>query len=429
MKKFLYVFFVGTLFFSSSILHALEVIEILGGKATQIPIAVMPFKSFGATKNLAKVNSVIKSDLNRSGLFYTLDTRGVSASPNSDKEVNFSQWRSLEAQFLIIGRVDFLQKEKLKVSWSLIDIYKQQTILGGEFVGNKTQIRAIGHKVSDKIYERLTGSKGVFHTKIAFVEKYNNKKFKLNIADYDGYNITSLLDSKMPIISPRWSPDGKNIAYVSFEKQKPIIYIQEIATGKRRLLANFKGNNSAPAWSPDGKRLAIVLTYNTNSQIYLINADGSDVKRLVRSRSITTEPAWSPDGKEIYYTSNQGGGPQIYKFDLESSEVSRVTFEGKYNLYPSLSYDGKLLLYLTQDKGKFKVALQNLQSKQVLKLTRGPMDEAPVFAPNGHMILFVYKDYGKPTKIGTVSINGLKIDPLPLGSRQVQEPAWGPAND
>ena len=429
MKKFLYVFFVGTLFFSSSILHALEVIEILGGKATQIPIAVMPFKSFGATKNLAKVNSVIKSDLNRSGLFYTLDTRGVSASPNSDKEVNFSQWRSLEAQFLIIGRVDFLQKEKLKVSWSLIDIYKQQTILGGEFVGNKTQIRAIGHKVSDKIYERLTGSKGVFHTKIAFVEKYNNKKFKLNIADYDGYNITSLLDSKMPIISPRWSPDGKNIDYVSFEKQKPIIYIQEIATGKRRLLANFKGNNSAPAWSPDGKRLAIVLTYNTNSQIYLINADGSDVKRLVRSRSITTEPAWSPDGKEIYYTSNQGGGPQIYKFDLESSEVSRVTFEGKYNLYPNLSYDGKLLLYLTQDEGKFKVALQNLQSKQVLKLTKGPLDEAPVFAPNGHMILFVYKDYGKPTKIGTVSINGLKIDPLPLGSRQVQEPAWGPAND
>ena len=428
MKKFLYVFFVGTLFFSSSILHALEVIEILGGKATQIPIAVMPFKSFGATKNLAKVNSVIKSDLNRSGLFYTLDTRGVSASPNSDKEVNFSQWRSLEAQFLIIGRVDFLQKEKLKVSWSLIDIYKQQTILGGEFVGNKTQIRAIGHKVSDKIYERLTGSKGVFHTKIAFVEKYNNKKFKLNIADYDGYNITSLLDSKMPIISPRWSPDGKNIAYVSFEKQKPIIYIQEIATGKRRLLANFKGNNSAPAWSPDGKRLAIVLTYNTNSQIYLINADGSDVKRLVRSRSITTEPAWSPDGKEIYYTSNQGGGPQIYKFDLESSEVSRVTFEGKYNLYPNLSYDGKLLLYLTQDEGKFKVALQNLQSKQVLKLTRGPLDEAPVFAPNGHMILFVYKDYGKTTKIGTVSINGLKIDPLPLGSRQVQEPAWGPIN-
>ena len=429
MKKFLYVFFVGTLFFSSSILHALEVIEILGGKATQIPIAVMPFKSFGATKNLAKVNSVIKSDLNRSGLFYTLDTRGVSASPNSDKEVNFSQWRSLEAQFLIIGRVDFLQKEKLKVSWSLIDIYKQQTILGGEFVGNKTQIRAIGHKVSDKIYERLTGSKGVFHTKIAFVEKYNNKKFKLNIADYDGYNITSLLDSKMPIISPRWSPDGKNIAYVSFEKQKPIIYIQEIATGKRRLLANFKGNNSAPAWSPDGKRLAIVLTYNTNSQIYLINADGSDVKRLVRSRSITTEPAWSPDGKEIYYTSNQGGGPQIYKFDLESSEVSRVTFEGKYNLYPNLSYDGKLLLYLTQDEGKFKVALQNLQSKQVLKLTKGPLDEAPVFAPNGHMILFVYKDYGKPTKIGTVSINGLKIDPLPLGSRQVQEPTWGPIND
>ena len=426
MKKFLYVIFAGILYFSSSILHAIEVIEILGGKASQIPIAVMPFKSFGTTTNLAKVNNVIKGDLSRSGLFYPLDTRGVSSSPNSDKDVNFSQWKSLEAQFLIIGRVDSLQKEKVKVSWSLIDIYKQQTILSGEYVGRKTQIRAIGHKVADKIYERLTGSKGVFHTKIAFVEKYNNKKYKLNIADYDGYNITSLLDSKMPIISPRWSPDGKKIAYVSFEKEKPVIYIQEIATGKRKLLANFKGNNSAPAWSPDGKRLAIVLTYNTNSQIYLINTDGTDVKRLVRSRAITTEPAWSPDGKEIYYTSNQGGGPQIYKYNLDESEVSRVTFEGKYNLYPSLSYDGKLLLFLTQDQGKFKVALQNLKSKQVLKLTKGPLDEAPVFSPNGHMVLFVFKDYGKTTKIGTVSINGLKIDPLPLGIRQVQEPAWGP---
>ena len=426
MKKFLYVIFAGILYFSSSILHAIEVIEILGGKASQIPIAVMPFKSFGTTTNLAKVNNVIKGDLSRSGLFYPLDTRGVSSSPNSDKDVNFSQWKSLEAQFLIIGRVDLLQKEKIKVSWSLIDIYKQQTILSGEYVGRKTQIRAIGHKVADKVYERLTGSKGVFHTKIAFVEKYNNKKYKLNIADYDGYNITSLLDSKMPIISPRWSPDGKKIAYVSFEKEKPVIYIQEIATGKRKLLANFKGNNSAPAWSPDGKRLAIVLTYNANSQIYLINTDGTDVKRLVRSRAITTEPAWSPDGKEIYYTSNQGGGPQIYKYNLDESEVSRVTFEGKYNLYPSLSYDGKLLLFLTQDQGKFKVALQNLKSRQVLKLTKGPLDEAPVFSPNGHMVLFVFKDYGKTTKIGTVSINGLKIDPLPLGSRQVQEPAWGP---
>ena len=426
MNKFLQIIFAGFIFFSSSVLHALEVIEILGGKASQIPIAVMPFKSFGAQKAIGKINSVIKSDLSRSGLFYALDTRGVVAAPNSDKEVNFSQWKSLEAQFLIIGRIDFLKKEKVKVSWSLIDVYKKQTVLSGEYVGKEKQIRAIGHKVSDKVYERLTGSKGVFHTKIAFVEKYNNQKYKLNIADYDGYNITSLLDSKMPIISPKWSPDGKKIAYVSFEKEKPVIYIQEIATGKRKLLANFKGNNSAPAWSPDGKRLAIVLTYSTNSQIYLINADGSDVKRLIRSRSITTEPSWSPDGKEIYYTSNQGGGPQIYKFNLESSEVSRVTFEGKYNLYPSLSYDGKLLIYLTQDQGNFKVALQNLQSNQVLKLTKGPLDEAPVFAPNGHMVLFVYKDYGKTTKIGTVSINGLKIDPLPLGGRQVQEPAWGP---
>jgi len=405
--------------------YSLEVIEILGGKASQIPVAIVPFKEFSSQGPVGKVNQVIAGDLERSGLFDSLDTSGVSNPPSSDININFTRWSALEAQFIVVGKIDQTQ-DRIRVAWSLIDVFKEKTVLSIEYSGKPSQFRAIGHKIADQIYERLTGSKGVFHTKIAFIKKINENKYTLNISDYDGFNIRTIMNSKQPIISPRWSPDGKKIAYVSFEKRKPVIYLQELATGQRTLLANFKGNNSAPAWSPDSKKLAIVLTYNANSQIYIIDTEGSEVKQVMRTRSINTEPSWAPNGKEIYFTSNRGGEPQIYKYNLIDKAVTRITYEGNYNLYPSLSHDGKLLLFLMQDDGKFKVAVQNLISNQVLKLTNGPYDEAPIFAPNGHMVLFSYKHYGKTSKIGTVSINGLKITPLAVGSEQIQEPTWGP---
>lgn len=425
MIKKIHVFILGCLLFIGNTSYALEVIEILGGKATQIPIAIAPFKVFSAESDPGKVHKIIAKDLDRSGLFYSLDTTGVSNPPSSNVNVNFTKWSALEAQFIVVGKID-QTPDRMRVAWSLIDVFKEKTVLTAEYTGKPKQYRAISHKIADQIYERLTGSKGVFHTKIAYVKKINDHKYSLNVADYDGFNARPIVNSSQPIMSPRWSPDGKKIAYVSFEKKKPVIYLQEVSTGQRTLLANFKGNNSAPAWSPDSKKLAIVLTYNRNSQIYIINTDGADVKQIMRTRSINTEPTWSPDGKEIYFTSNRGGNPQIYKVSLDNHEVTRVTYEGKYNLYPSLSYDGKLLLFLMQDDGKFKVAIQNLVSNQVLKLTNGPADEAPIFAPNGHMVLFTYKDYGKTSKIGTVSINGLKITPLGVGSEQIQEPTWGP---
>ena len=422
--------FYGILLLFSTPIYSLEVIEILGGKASEIPIAIVPFEGSGNISG-QKAHQIISSDLNRTGLFRPLNTGGIFNPPSNDININYTKWSAMDAQFIVVGKVESENRNtgNIKITWSLIDIFKEKTVISMRYIGKKSQYRAIAHKVSDNVYEHLTGSKGVFHTKIAYVKKVNDKKYSLNVADFDGFNSKPILNTTQPIISPRWSPDGEKIAYVSFEKKKPVIYIQNLRTGKRTLLANFKGNNSAPAWSPDSRKLAIVLTYNKNSQIYIINADGSGIKQLMRSKSINTEPSWAPNGEDIYFSSNRGGSPQIYKVNIENDEITRVTYEGKYNLSPSISYDGKLLLFLTQDQGKFKVAIQNLISNQVLKISEGPSDESPIFAPNGHLVLFAYKDYGKTTKIGTVSINGLKRVPINVGKFIIQEPTWGPVNN
>ena len=414
----------------SGVTHSLEVIEILGGKASQIPIAVTPFKDDDKNNDAQLMHEVIANDLSRSGLFSPIDISGISQYPYDERDVNFSNWSALQSQFILLGKLrkTAVGRNNLQVEviWSLVDIYKEKTIMTISLKGPAKQYRLIAHRIADIVYEKLTGSEGIFQTNIAFVKKFNPKKYSLFISDYDGYNPKAILNSKYPIISPRWSPDGKKIAYVSFEKKKPVIYIQNIETGKRTLLANFRGNNSAPAWSPDSRKLAIVLTYSLNSQIYVIKADGSDIKQIMRTRSINTEPAWAPNGKELYFSSDRGGSAQIYKVDMATNEVERVTYEGKNNLSPSLSPDGKLLLFLNQEDRKYRVAVQNLLSNQVLKLTSGPDDESPIFSPNGHMILFTYKDYGKTSKIGTVSINGLKVTPIDVGSGIIMESTWGP---
>ena len=430
-QSFWKFFFLIWLVCISNASHALEVIEILGGKASQIPVAVIPFKDNNAQKSMQLMHEVITNDLNRSGLFSSIDISGVSDYPIDEREVNFSNWAALQSQFIVVGKVDAIGRSnsQMQVKWSLIDIYKEKTVLSVAIKGQPSQYRVIAHRIADTIYEKLTGSKGVFDTNIAFVKKLGKEKYSLFIADYDGHNPRAIVNSRYSIISPRWSPNGKKIAYVSFEKKKPVIYVQDIETGKRTLLANFRGNNSAPAWSPDSKKLAIVLTYSANSQIYTIDADGKNIKQLMRTRSINTEPAWSPNGKEIYFSSDRAGSAQIYKVDVDTNEVVRVTFEGNNNVSPSLSPDGKLLLFLNQDNGSYRVAIQNLLSNQMLKLTNGPDDESPIFSPNGHMVLFTYKDYGKVSKIGTVSINGLKMTPIDVGSETILESTWGPLSD
>lgn len=402
-------------------------IEIVGGAANQIPIAIMPFDTHPA--DAAQQNSianVINADLKRSGLFRTLETRGVANQPHQLADVKYADWMAIQAQALAIGHVEPISGNRLKVSFRLLDVLKQNQLLATEFTITPAQQRMTAHKIADMIYEKLIGEKGVFSTRISYVNKANGR-YSLEVADADGFNPQTVVSSKESLISPSWSPDGKKIAYVSFEKKKPIIFVQSLVTGQRYVLANFKGNNSAPAWSPDGSKLAIVLTYSANSQVYVINADGSGLRKVTSSSGIDTEPEWSPDGAFIYFTSNRGGGPQIYRVPSSGGEAKRITFEGGYNVSPHISPDGKLLTYIKQDATGFRVAIQDIESGQIQTRSDTARDESPSFAPNGRMILYATNVGGKGT-LAAVSTDGRVKQRLTDNGGDVREPSWGPAN-
>ncbi|MBL8505342.1 MAG: Tol-Pal system protein TolB [Methylobacillus glycogenes] len=400
-------------------------IEIVGGAAQQIPIAVVPFAQQGAIAGQQDtIANVISADLRRSGMFRVLETRGVASQPHELNEVNYSDWSAIQAQALTIGTIENLPGNRLKVSFRLLDVYKQNQLVGMEYNITPAQLRMTAHKIADVIYQKLTGEQGVFATRISYVSKANGR-YSLQVADSDGFNPQTVVSSVEPIISPVWSPDGTRLAYVSFEKKKPIVYVQSLVSGQRTVLANFKGNNSAPSWSPDGKRLALVLTYAANSQIYSINADGTGLQQLTRTTAIDTEPTWSPDGRYIYFTSDRGGSPQIYRMSTSGGDASRVTFEGGYIVSPRISPDGKSLAYIRRDEGKFRVAIQDILSGQVQILSDGAKDEAPSFAPNGRMILHATKIGGRGA-LAAVSADGKVKQRLSEAGGDVREPAWGP---
>ena len=419
-KKFISLILFSFISFN---VFAIETIEISGGGTKQINIAVMPYKETAADKTNSLMHQIIAADLYRSGFFRPLDVDGLINKPSLLSEINYPEMTAIEAQVMTLGQIE-VSNNRMKVNWFLVDINKKTILTTMEFSGPASQYRAIAHKISDTIYEKITGIPGVFSTRISYISK-NKGRYSLNVADADGFNAQSVVGSPQPLISARWSPDGTKFAYVSFEKKKPIIYIQSLITGQRTVLANFKGNNSSPAWSPDGKRLAIVLTYNANSQIYLIDPDGSNLKPLIQSAHIDTEPVWSPDGKFIYFTSDRGGRPQIYKVPSSGGEPQRISFEGNQNLNPNISPDGKMLTYVMQDEGRFRVVLHDLQSGQITKITDGPFDEAPKFAPNGHVVLYAHKINGSG-ELSTVSIDGVVRQSFNIHADDIREPAWGP---
>jgi TolB protein len=398
-------------------------IDIVGGAAQQIPIAVVPFTQPSGQQDM--IASVVGADLRRSGLFRVLETRGVANQPHEASEVNYPEWTAIQTQALTIGKVEAVAGNRLKVSFRLLDVFKQNQLTGLEFNITPGQQRATAHRIADMIYQKLTGETGVFSTRIAYVNK-SGGRYALQVADADGYNPQSVVSSKEPLISPVWSPDGSKLAYVSFEKKKPVIFVQSLLTGQRYVLANFKGNNSAPSWSPDGKRLAIVLTHSANSQIYLINLDGTGLQQLTSSSAIDTEPVWSPDGNTIYFTSNRGGSPQIYRVGTSGGEPKRVTFDGAYNVSPRLSPDGRLLAFIKQGSGGFRVAVQDLTNGQVQVLSDTSQDESPSFAPNGRMIIYATNVGGKGA-LAAVSSDGRVKQRLSDAGGDVREPAWGSA--
>jgi len=400
-------------------------VEVVGGAAQQIPIAIVPFSVQASPTQIAQdnISTVIGADLRLSGLFRVLETRGVTSQPHTLSEVKYTDWTSIQAQALTIGTVESLPSNRLKISFRLLDVLKQNQLLAMEFNITPAQQRATAHRIADMIYEKLTGEKGVFATRITYVNKENGR-YSLQVADADGFNAQTVVSSKEPLISPSWSPDGTKLAYVSFEKKKPVIFVQSLVSGQRIVLANFKGNNSAPTWSPDGTKLAIVLTYSANSQIYVINADGTGLQQISFSNGIDTEPEWSPDGASIYFTSNRGGGPQIYRMPASGGDAKRVTFEGAYNVSPHLSTDGKLMTFIKQTPAGFKVAVQDLATGQVQTLSDTSQDESPSFAPNGRMILYATSIGGKGS-LAAVSVDGRVKQRLKDTGGDVREPSWG----
>jgi TolB protein len=397
-------------------------IEITGGGANQIPIGVLRFAGEEALPQ--SISDIIEADLQRSGRFRMLFAGNVEPLPSEAAQVNFSDWKTRNADALVIGSLVRLTDGRFEARFRLLDVPKQTQIGGVAFTLSAQQVRTTAHRIADVVYEKLTGDRGVFSTRIAYVVKQGSR-FELQIADADGVGAQTALASREPIMSPAWSPDGTRLAYVSFENKKPVVYVHSLVSGQRQVVANFKGSNSAPAWSPDGKQLAVVLSKDGGSQIYLIGADGSNLRRITNSGSIDTEPFFSADGQSIYFTSDRGGSPQIYRMNTSGGEPTRVTFDGSYNVSPRVSSDGKTLIYIARDGGRFQLKSFDLASKQGQVLTDGQHDESPSFAPNGKMILYATQT-GNRGSLAAVSSDGRVKQRLSVQAADVREPAWGP---
>lgn len=427
MRNYLHhiFFFVLSLFLSimHAPLNAALNIEIFGGGATRIPIAIVPFSA--ESRLPQSVTAVVAADLERTGLFRLVDSFGHT--PHEPEEIVYADWQNRGASALVIGNTTILPDGRIDVRFRLMDVAKRAQMTGFAGTVSADQLRAVAHRIADIVYEALTGDIGVFSTRIAYVMKQGNN-YALHVADSDGHNAQPVIEYTEPIISPAWSPDGSKLAYVSFENKKPVVYVQTLATRERKAVANFKGSNSAPAWSPDGSKLAVVLTTHGGSQIFLINADGSGLQRLVQSSGIDTEPDFSPDGRSIIFTSDRGGSPQIYRMTLAGEQAGvaeRLTFEGSYNVSPRYSPDGKSFVYLHRKGGRFNIAIQDFARRQVQLLTDSSFDESPSFAPNGKMILYATEISGRGI-LSVVSIDGQTRQRLSSQTGDIREPVWGP---
>ncbi len=408
------------LFAASGVSHAQFRVEVSGVGLTQVPIVISAFK--GEAGSPQKVSSIVQADLERSGQF-----RPVAVAGTALDEVtlpNLSVFRQVGSDALVVGSVTKLADGRFDVRFRLWDVVKGQELGGQSFAVSASDLRLAAHRVADFVYEKLTGDKGVFSTRIAYVTKVG-QRFQLWVADADGENALPALASAESIISPAWSPDGNQLAYVSFESRKPVVYVHNVSTGKRRLIANFKGSNSAPAWSPDGKTIAVTLSLGGGSQLYLLNAEGGEPKRLMQSGSIDTEPVFSPDGQRIYFVSDRGGSPQIYRASVSGQNAERVTFTGTYNISPTLSPDGRWMAYISRAGGAFRLNVMELDSGAVRVISDTAADESPSFAPNGKLLVYASQVQGREALM-TSTLDGRVKARLSGQSGDIREPHWGP---
>ena len=395
-------------------------VEVSGVGLTQLPIAIAVFR--GEAQAPQKIGAIVKADLERSGVFRPVDTAGLVADESTRPDL--ALWRQKGADSLVTGSVTPLADGRFDVRLRLWDVIRGQDLGGQSYAVTPADLRLSAHRISDFVYEKLTGDKGIFSTRIAYVTKAS-QRFTLWVADSDGENAQSALASPEPIISPAWSPNGAQLAYVSFESRKPVIYAHDVATGKRRLLANFRGSNSAPAWSPDGRRIVATLSRGGGSQLYAIDANGGEPRRLTQSSSIDTEPAFSPDGKYIYFVSDRGGAPQIYRMGAAGANIERVTFTGTYNISPAISPDGRWMAYVSRVGGAFKLQVMELASGTVTQITDTSADESPSFSPNSRLIVYATQQQGREALM-TTTLDGKIKARLSGASGDIREPDWGP---
>jgi TolB protein len=395
-------------------------VEVTGVGLTQLPIAIAPFR--GEAQSPQKIAAIVQADLERSGQFRAVDAAGTNLDESSRPDV--TPWRQKGADSLAVGSVARLADGRWDVRFRLWDVVKGQDLGGQSYAVAVADLRLAAHRIADFIYEKLTGDKGVFSTRIAYVTKAANR-YNLWVADSDGENAQSALASAEPIISPAWSANGTQLAYVSFESRKPVVYVHEVASGKRRLIANFRGSNSAPAWSPDGRTLAVTLSRDGGSQLYTISASGGEPHRLTQSTGIDTEPVFSPDGRNIYFVSDRGGAPQIYRMAASGGNPERVTFTGSYNISPAISPDGRWLAYVSRISGVFKLQVMELGNGTVNSITDTSADESPSFAPNGRLIVYATRQNGREALM-TTTLDGKTKARLAGQSGDIREPDWGP---
>jgi TolB protein len=401
-----------------------------GGTNRAIPIAVVPFGWQGGTVLPEDLATVIGNDLRNSGMYEPIPRQNMISLPTSAAEIIYRDWQALGAQYVMVGSI-VPSGARLQVQFALFNVATQQQVVAGTVGGTTDQLRDMAHHIADQAFEKLTGIKGAFSTKMLYVtaERFgvNNTRYTLQRSDYDGARGVTLLQSREPILSPRYAPDGRRIAYVSFEQRRPRIFMQHIDTGRREQLTNFEGLNGAPAFSPDGNRLAFVLSKDGNPEIYVMDLGSRQIQRVTNSGSIETEPFWGKDGQTLYFTSDRAGKPQIYKQSIYGGAAQRVTFTGNYNANPKLSADEKTLVMIHRQDGftNFKVAAQDLVTSRLRILSETSLDDSPTVAPNGTMLIYATRQQGRGVLM-LVATNGRVRLPIPTAQGDVREPSWSP---
>lgn len=403
-------------------------IDITQGVTAGVPIAIVPFGYRGSEPPPYKVSAIVEADLRRSGRFRTIAQQNFLSRPHRRAQVDFKDWRLIKAEALVIGQVTRIAADQYQIEFRLFDVFRGRMLGAYGYKVSASALRTVAHRISDFVYEALLGEPGAFNTQIAYVAlraSGGERTYLLRVADSDGYNARTILQSPEPLISPAWSPDGQKLAYVSFEQGRSMVYIQRISDAKRTLVASYEGINSAPAWSPNGRTLAFTTSRDGNPEIYLLDLRSRATARITRNPAIDTEAAWSPDGRHLVFTSSRSGRPQIYRVRRDGSNLERLTFEGNYNARASYDPDGQRLTLVTNQGDGQHIGVFYLKNHALQVLTSTDLDESPSFAPNGSMILYATQHDGRGV-LGVVSSNGRVKQTLRLQSGDVREPVWSP---